>query len=102
MHDTWNTVPNIINYNNINENGGKNKDGAKIYVGWANLIIGILPGPKKYFRDAEGSSGLTTGGEQFCNYFLARAKPLTQVAIGIFLKKAISSALGTGVRRGAI
>lgn len=66
------------------------------------LIIGILPGPTKYFRDAEGSSGLMTGGEQFCNYFLARAKPLTRVFIGIFLKKAISSALGTGVRRGAI
>lgn len=35
MHDTWNNVPNTINYNNINENGGRNKDGAKIYVGWA-------------------------------------------------------------------
>lgn len=38
------------------------------------LIIRILPGPKKYFRDAQGSSGLITGGEQFCNYSLARAK----------------------------
>lgn len=38
------------------------------------LIIGILPGPTKYFRDVEGSSGLTTGGEQFCNYFFCPSK----------------------------
>lgn len=35
MHDSWDKVPSTFNYSNISENNGKNKDGAKIYVGWA-------------------------------------------------------------------
>lgn len=34
MHDDWNTVQNTINYDNLDEQDGKDKDGAKIYVGW--------------------------------------------------------------------
>lgn len=34
MHDNWDTVQNTINYDNIDEQDGKDKDGAKIYVGW--------------------------------------------------------------------
>ncbi|RPB29314.1 hypothetical protein L211DRAFT_775715 [Terfezia boudieri ATCC MYA-4762] len=34
MHDDWATIQNTINYNNPDEQAGKDKDGAKIYVGW--------------------------------------------------------------------
>jgi hypothetical protein len=34
MHDNWDGVQNTINYDNVDEQGGDNKDGAKIYVGW--------------------------------------------------------------------
>ncbi|KAI5785845.1 hypothetical protein EDC01DRAFT_190119 [Geopyxis carbonaria] len=34
MEDNWATVQNTFNYDNTGENGGRNKDGAKIYVGW--------------------------------------------------------------------
>lgn len=34
MHDNWSTVQNTINYDNIDEQDGRDKDGAKIYVGW--------------------------------------------------------------------
>ena len=33
-HDDWATIQNTINYNNLEEQAGKDKDGAKIYVGW--------------------------------------------------------------------
>lgn len=32
--DEWNEVQNTINYDNLDEQAGKDKDGAKIYVGW--------------------------------------------------------------------
>ncbi|CCX33375.1 hypothetical protein FPQ18DRAFT_287940 [Pyronema domesticum] len=31
----WNSVQSTFTYNNTNENNGKDKDGPKIYVGWA-------------------------------------------------------------------
>jgi len=34
MHDNWDTVQNTIDFNNPDEQGGQNKEGAKIYVGW--------------------------------------------------------------------
>lgn len=34
MHDDWATIQNTINYDNLEEQAGKDKDGAKIYVGW--------------------------------------------------------------------
>lgn len=34
MHDDWAGVQNTFNYDNTNEQNGKDKDGAKIYVGW--------------------------------------------------------------------
>ena len=34
MHDNWGSIQNTFDYNNLNEQNGKNKDGAKIYVGW--------------------------------------------------------------------
>lgn len=34
MHDDWATVQNTFNYDNTDEQAGRNKDGAKIYVGW--------------------------------------------------------------------
>jgi hypothetical protein len=35
MKDVWEKIPNTFDYDNIDEQGGKNKDGAKLYVGWA-------------------------------------------------------------------
>jgi len=34
MHDNWDAVQNTFDYNNPDEQNGKNKDGAKVYVGW--------------------------------------------------------------------
>ncbi|KAG0638526.1 hypothetical protein HOY80DRAFT_967119 [Tuber brumale] len=34
MHDNWDKVQNTFDYSNPDEQAGKNKEGAKIYVGW--------------------------------------------------------------------
>lgn len=43
MRDSWENVPSTINYDHLAENNGKNKDGAKIYVGWAKHTLFANP-----------------------------------------------------------